>query len=216
MKPTRVTAGATFLSSSSDFPNITYSMKVKPVTFPPGRARLEMKPCPTGSLTNTKTIGIEGVTCTASERITLPFATMMSGGCPATSVTSPRMRPTSPAVQCQSMRRFFPSVQPGACKPSRKAAARAWPSGSSSALFISTAIRPIRSGCCARAVSGHAASALPSSVGKRSTLKSDFFSLAKTGRVLRRFCPGRADVVSCNLCPGGPGQFAFGGGHFRS
>src|SRR5712671_5528907 len=73
MKPTCVTVGATFLSSSSDFPNIAYSKKVKPVTLPPGRARLEMKPCPTGSVTSTKTIGIERITCTASERITLPF-----------------------------------------------------------------------------------------------------------------------------------------------
>src|SRR6516164_6546748 len=41
MKLTRVTAGATFLSSSSDFPNISYSKKVKPVTLPKGRgARL--------------------------------------------------------------------------------------------------------------------------------------------------------------------------------
>jgi hypothetical protein len=31
MKRTRVTAGATFLRSSSDFPNIAYSKKVKPV-----------------------------------------------------------------------------------------------------------------------------------------------------------------------------------------
>src|SRR5438094_203083 len=112
MKPTCVTAGTTSLSSSSDFPNIAYSKKVKPVTLPPGRARLEMKPCPTGSVTSTKTIGIERITCTASERIALPFATMMSGGRPASSVRSPRMRPISPAVQCQSMRRFLPSVQP--------------------------------------------------------------------------------------------------------
>src|SRR5262249_10089375 len=124
MKVTRVIAGAILLSSSSDFPNIAYSMKVKPVTLPPGRARLEMKPCPTGSFSSTKTIGIERITCTASERVTLPFATMMSGASRAISVTSPRTRPTSPAVQYQSMRRFFPSVQPSACRPCRKAAAR--------------------------------------------------------------------------------------------
>ena len=156
-----MTAGATFLSSSSDFPNIAYSTKVKPVTLPPGRARLEMKPCPTGSFTSTKTIGIERITLTASERITLPFATMMSGASCASSATSPRTRPTLPAVQYQSMRRFVPSVQPSACRPCRKAAARVCPSGSSSALFISTAIRRARSDCCARAVIGHVAATQP-------------------------------------------------------
>src|SRR6516164_11005244 len=114
IRPTRLTAGATFLSSSSDFPNMVYSKKVKPVTLPPGRARLEIKPSPTGSFTSTKTIGIEWIICTASERIGLAFATMMSGGCAASSLTSLRMRSTSPAVQYQSMRRFFPSVQPRA------------------------------------------------------------------------------------------------------
>jgi hypothetical protein len=108
MKPTRVTAGATSLSRSSHFPNIAYSKKVNPVTLPPGRTRLEMKPCPTGSVTSTKTIGIERIACTASERITLPFATMTSGASRASSATAPRMRPISPAVQRQSMRRFCP------------------------------------------------------------------------------------------------------------
>jgi hypothetical protein len=41
---------------------------------------------------------------------------------------------------------------------------RACDSGSSAARFMSTPIRRIRSGCCARVASGHAAAAPPSSV----------------------------------------------------
>src|SRR5262245_46088624 len=58
------------------------------------------------------------------------------------------------------------SVQPSACRPCRNAAPRAWPSGSSSALFISTAIRRTRPDCCACATSGDDRVAAPSSVMK--------------------------------------------------
>jgi hypothetical protein len=42
-------------------------------------------------------------------------------------------------------------------KPCANAATRAGKSGSSAAKYVSTPIRRIRSGCCARAASGHAA-----------------------------------------------------------
>src|SRR5215470_13267962 len=49
MTPTRVTPGAICLSSSSHLPLRPYSNEVKPVTLPPGRARLSTKPAPTAS-----------------------------------------------------------------------------------------------------------------------------------------------------------------------
>src|SRR5262249_2626073 len=43
------TCGAISLSSSNHFALMPYSYRVKPVTLPPGRARLSTKPAPTGS-----------------------------------------------------------------------------------------------------------------------------------------------------------------------
>src|SRR5262245_38073996 len=54
---TRVTLGATCLSSSSHLVPIENSYMVKPVALPPGRDRLSTRPLPTASGTNTKTIG---------------------------------------------------------------------------------------------------------------------------------------------------------------
>src|SRR6516165_3668742 len=63
MNAIRVTPGAISLSICSHFPIMGKSMNVKPVMFPPGRARLAMKPCPSGSMTPTKTIGMVRVSC---------------------------------------------------------------------------------------------------------------------------------------------------------
>src|SRR5215813_13428582 len=45
---TRATRGAISLSSSSHLPAIVGSVKMKPVTLPPGRAKLATKPLPIG------------------------------------------------------------------------------------------------------------------------------------------------------------------------
>ena len=59
---------------------------------------------------------------------------------------------------------FCPTVQPNCCNPCAKAVRRAWPSKSSAANGVSTPMRRIRSGCCARAASGH---------GRRATEQRD-------------------------------------------
>src|SRR5262249_14333847 len=59
----RVISGAMSLSSSSHFPPMLYSKLVKPVAFPPGRARLSTIPAPTGSTATGNTIGTVRVTC---------------------------------------------------------------------------------------------------------------------------------------------------------
>ena len=61
MTNTRLTPGAISLSTPSHFPPMEASKLVNPVTFPPGRAKLSMKPLSTGSATLTKTIGIAEV-----------------------------------------------------------------------------------------------------------------------------------------------------------
>src|SRR6266403_1064386 len=55
---TRATCGAISLSISSHLPAIVGSVKMKPVTLPPGRRKLAMKPLPIGSATIAKTMGI--------------------------------------------------------------------------------------------------------------------------------------------------------------
>ena len=57
-----------------------------------------------------------------------------------------------------------PSIHPSFRSPSRNAATEDCPSWSLSAEEVRTPIRRTRSGCCARAASGDAAAALPSSV----------------------------------------------------
>jgi hypothetical protein len=71
-----------------------------------------------------------------------------------------------PAVQRTSIRTLRPSTHPNCCSPCTSTLSRACASGSSATRFISTPIRRIRSVCCARAASGHAAAAPPSSVMK--------------------------------------------------
>src|SRR5262245_14678682 len=76
---TRFTLGAISLRSSSHFPLAPYSRKVNPVTLPPGRARLETYPAPTGSLTFTNTIGNVRVTSCTAAVAALPPVRMTSG-----------------------------------------------------------------------------------------------------------------------------------------
>src|SRR6516164_6410139 len=55
----RATRGAISLSSSTHLPAIVGSVvKVKPVTLPPGCAKLATKPLPIGSATSAKTMGM--------------------------------------------------------------------------------------------------------------------------------------------------------------
>ena len=58
-----MTRGAISLSSSSHLPAIVGSIRMKPVTLPPGRGKLATKPLPTGSTTFTKMMGTVLVCC---------------------------------------------------------------------------------------------------------------------------------------------------------
>ena len=63
---TRTTRGAISLSSSSHLPAMVGSVKVKPVTLLPGRAKLATKPLPIGSATIAKTMGMVSVCCSSA------------------------------------------------------------------------------------------------------------------------------------------------------
>src|SRR6266511_1176784 len=64
MTATRIKRGAICLSNSSHFALLPYSNRVKPVTLPPGRAKLATKPPPTGSVAVANTIGTVRGACT--------------------------------------------------------------------------------------------------------------------------------------------------------
>ena len=59
-------------------PAISGDKSDRPVTLPPGRARLATRPLPTGSVTVTKTIGMTAVACLAAMTTGVPDVTMTS------------------------------------------------------------------------------------------------------------------------------------------
>ena len=79
----RVTLGAISLSSSSNFPLKLNSYGIKPVTLPPGRARLAIKPPLTGSMTDVNTIGTLRVACCRCAKAAGPLTSMTSGASPS-------------------------------------------------------------------------------------------------------------------------------------
>ena len=68
------------MSISNHFPMMGKSKEVKPVMLPPGRAKLETKPCPTGSMVTQKTIGMARVACFSATTGDVPLVTIRSGG----------------------------------------------------------------------------------------------------------------------------------------
>src|SRR5262249_32309925 len=93
--PTRVTRGAISLSSSNHFPLKLYSEFIKPVTLPPGRAKLSTKPAPTGSSTPANTIGTLRV-CWSAPTLRVPAARITSGASAISPLANARKRPASP------------------------------------------------------------------------------------------------------------------------
>ena len=80
------------MSSSSHFPLMPYSNKGKPVALPLGRAKLSTKPLPTGSTTNTNTIGTVRVACNNSPTAGLPEHRMTFGASATNSAACWRLR----------------------------------------------------------------------------------------------------------------------------
>jgi hypothetical protein len=79
MSAARVTLGEASLSIPSHFPTIWKSINEKPVMFPPGCAKLETKPCSTGSLTVAMTIGMELLACRSARMTSVVWPTSTSG-----------------------------------------------------------------------------------------------------------------------------------------
>ena len=89
----------------------------RPVTLPPGRARLATRPVPTGSPADANTIGITDVTCFAAMTFAVPAVTMTSTFRRTNSAAISAARSVRPSAQRYSIARVRPSIQPSS--PSR-------------------------------------------------------------------------------------------------
>ena len=96
MSVIRLTPGMTSFIISNHLPIIGKSIYEKPVMFPPGRAKLATKPCPAGSFTTEKTIGMLRVASLSAARTGVPVAAITSGGEVINSATCCWMRAISP------------------------------------------------------------------------------------------------------------------------
>ena len=118
---TRESLGIVSLSSSNRLPARSGAREVKPVTLPPGRARLSTSPVDTGSEVPTKTIGTVLICFAAS---TPPLQTTTSTPSRTISSAIALARSDLPSADRRSMAIFFPSIKPSSRRPSRRAISR--------------------------------------------------------------------------------------------
>ena len=152
--------GRTSRNSSSRLPGRSVCWFDRPVTLPPGRARLATRPVPTGS-PSTKTIGMTDVACFAATAA-LPPATMTSTLSRTNSAAISAKRSLRPSAQRYSIARLRPSIQPSSRSRCTKAAVHG-PQAEAVVVPRNPMVGSFPA-CCARAASGHAAAAPPSSV----------------------------------------------------
>ena len=95
----RVTPRRDLLEQLQPFPAKPYSKSVKPVTLPPGRARLSTKPAPTGSTACANTIGTVRVACSNAATAAALLARMTSGASATSSAAYLRMPSALPRAQ---------------------------------------------------------------------------------------------------------------------
>ena len=105
---TRERLGRSSLSSASRFSSPPAVCEESPVTFPPGRAKLEISPAPTGSPAD-MTIGMELVALRAASAAGVPHATITSTGRLTSSAANPANRPVAPSAKRYSIWKSLPS-----------------------------------------------------------------------------------------------------------
>ena len=154
-------AGTTSRKRSSRLPARSVCWNDRPVTLPPGRARLTTKPVPTGS-PPAKTIGITDVACFAARTFTVPLETMTSIFCRTNSATISAARSLRPSAHRTLTATVRPSIQPSSRNRCTKAATR-WFS-IEAVVGLKNPMAGSLHVCRACAASGQTAAALPSSV----------------------------------------------------
>ena len=146
--------GTTSRKSSSRLPARSVGWSDRPVTLPPGRARLATRPLPTGSPATAKTIGMTDVACFAAATGAVPHVTMTSTLSRTNSAAISAKRSLRPSAQRYSIATVRPSIQPSSRSRCTKAAVHG--------LMAEGVLAPKNPmvgslpACCARAASGHA------------------------------------------------------------
>src|SRR5262245_18012212 len=154
--------GTTSRKISTRLEAVSGSWPDRPVTLPPGRARLATRPAPTGSFAAAITIGMTDVACFAAMTAGVVGATMISTLSRANSAAISAKRSLRPSAQRYSIAMLRFSIHPSWCRRCTKTATR-W-------LSTKGVVEPRNPmvgslpGCCARAASGHAQAVPPSSV----------------------------------------------------
>ena len=114
--------GTTSRKSSSRLPARSVDWIDRPVTLPPGRARLATRPVPTGSAAIAKTIGMTDVACFAAMTAAVPAVTMTSTLSRTNSAAISAKRSLRPSAQRYSIATVRPSIQPSSRSRCTKAA----------------------------------------------------------------------------------------------
>ena len=147
--PTRASLGTASLSISS---LLVFSSGTKlefPVMLPPGRARLAIRPAPTGSTENVITMGMVLVAFFAANGVGAPEATIRSTLRRTRSAASSGSRSGFCSANRYSKAIFFPSIQPSLLSSCRNASHRtALPEA---VLGSRRPMRKIFPACCASA-----------------------------------------------------------------
>ena len=136
-------------------------MKLKPVTLPPGRARLATSPDLTGSATRITTIGKVTVAFLAASAAGVLIATITS----TLSRTSSSANPASSSLRPAALRNSMSMLVPSTC-PSSRSRSRNVSSSPGCRSCASTPMRWGGSSFSAAEPSGHAAAAPPRSAMK--------------------------------------------------
>ena len=131
------------------------------MTLPPGRARLSIRPVPSGSIATANTIGMTDVACFAAGAA-VPDVTMISTLSRTNSDAISAKRSLCPSAQRNSMTTVRRSIQSSSCSRCTNAAAhRLQDEAEAEPRNPMVGSLPA---CCARAASGHTAAAPPSRV----------------------------------------------------
>ena len=182
-----------------------------PVTLPPGRAKLAMKPAPMGSLTTAVTMGIAAVLSRTARTTRAPSMTMTSGFIATISSTIAGSRSSSPSANRSAIVTLWPSIPAEPAQPVAERAPIRLRHCRTGEAHQGDACRPVGTAHVgrnpgARAASGHAAAALPSSVMNSRRLMSDMGFLP----------PARAARSACHKAAGSSRDAELALNHMQS
>ena len=149
--------GTTSRKSSSRLPAASDPWLDRPVTLPPGRAKLATRPLPTGSPAVANTIGITDVACFAARTVGVLCVRITSTFSRTNSAAISEKRSLRPSAQRYSIATVRPSIQPSSRSRCTNAATHCPPT--EGVVEPKNPMVGSLAGCCARAASGHAAAA---------------------------------------------------------